>query len=92
MLRVTQEALANVAKHAQASHVLVTIERENKLVRLSVTDDGVGFDLATLTMPATDGRGWGIMSMTERTEAMGGHFQIKTRPLQGTQITVEVPL
>lgn len=92
MLRITQEALANVAKHAQASHVMVKIERENKLVRLSVTDDGIGFDLATLTAPATDGRGWGVMSMTERAEAMGGHFQIKTGPQQGTQIIVEVPL
>jgi signal transduction histidine kinase len=92
MLRITQEALANVAKHAQATHVTIHIERENNLVRLSVTDDGVGFDLANLAAPATDGRGWGVMSMTERAEALGGHFQIKARPRQGTQIIVEAPL
>lgn len=92
MLRITQEALANVAKHAQASHVTVNIERKNNLARLSVTDDGIGFDPANLTGPTTDGRGWGVISMTERTEAMGGYFQIKARPQQGTQVIVEVPI
>jgi signal transduction histidine kinase len=92
MLRITQEALANVAKHAQASQVTVNIEQGNNLVRLSVTDDGIGFDLASLAVPSTDGRGWGVMSMTERAEAMGGYFQIETHLQQGTRVIVEVPI
>ncbi len=91
ILRITQEALANVAKHAQASQVVLNTEQSENLIRLSITDNGVGFDPASLTSP-THGRGWGVISMTERAEAIGGQFQIKTRPQQGTQVIVEVPL
>jgi len=91
ILRITQEALTNVAKHARASQVNVNVERTESIIRLLITDDGVGFDPANLA-PSTDGRGWGVLSMTERTEAIGGKFQIKARPQQGTQVVVEVPL
>jgi signal transduction histidine kinase len=91
ILRITQEALTNVAKHAHASQVIVNAEQTESLIRLSITDNGIGFDPTNLTT-LTDGRGWGVMSMTERTEAIGGQFQIKTVPQQGTQVIVEVPL
>jgi signal transduction histidine kinase len=65
------------------------MEWEDDLVRLTIADDGIGFDPTSLTAP-TEGRGWGVISMTERAEAIGGHCQIKARPQQGTQIIVEV--
>lgn len=91
ILRIAQEALTNVAKHAQATQVMVNAEQTESFIRLSITDNGIGFDPASLTT-LTDGRGWGVMSMTERTESIGGQFQIKTYPQQGTQVIVEVPL
>lgn len=91
LLRIAQEALTNVAKHAQASQVNVTVEHENGQMRLTIADDGIGFDPANLTTPS-EGQGWGVISMTERAEAIGGQCLIKARPQQGTQVIVEVPL
>jgi signal transduction histidine kinase len=89
LFRIAQEALINVAKHAQATRVAVTVEVDSRTLRLIVADDGIGFDPAHL--PEPDGsRGWGLLTMTERAEAVGGHCRIESYPRQGTQVTVEV--
>ena len=89
LFRIAQEALINVAKHAQATQVTVTVEVEGGTLRLIVADDGIGFDPAHL--PEPDGsRGWGLLTMTERAEAVDGHCRIESYPRQGTQVTVEV--
>jgi len=89
LFRIVQEVLTNVAKHAQATQVVVTMAVGDETVRLVVADDGVGFDPARLAMP--DGRqGWGLITMTERAEAVGGRFRIESRPQQGTRVIVEV--
>jgi two-component system sensor histidine kinase UhpB len=89
LFRIAQEALTNAAKHAQATHVTVTVEVENGTLRLAVADDGIGFDLEHLTEP-NGSRGWGLLTMTERAEGVGGHCRIETGPGQGTQVIVEV--
>ncbi len=89
LFRIAQEVLTNVAKHARAEHVLVTLRATDDVVRLVIADDGVGFDPAQLAMPDGD-RGWGLMNMTERAEAMGGTFRVESRPRQGTRVIVEV--
>ncbi len=89
LFRIAQEALTNVAKHAQASNVNITVETEDGTLRLVVADDGTGFDPARLAEP--DGhRGWGLLTMTERAEALGGRCQIKSASGQGTQVVVEL--
>jgi signal transduction histidine kinase len=89
LFRIAQEALTNAAKHARATQVAVSMEVERGTLRLVVADDGIGFDLERLAEP--DGsRGWGLLSMTERAEAVGGHCRIETGPGQGTQVIVEV--
>jgi signal transduction histidine kinase len=89
LFRIAQEALTNVAKHAQATRVTVTVEVEGGTLRLVVADDGIGFDLEHLAEP--DGsRGWGLLTMTERAEGVGGRCRIETGPGQGTQVIVEV--
>lgn len=90
LFRIAQEALTNVAKHAQATHVTVSVEADGKTLRLLVADDGIGFDPADLTRPGT-GRGWGMLTMTERAEAVGGRCRIASVPGKGTQVVVEVP-
>ena len=99
LFRIAQEALTNVAKHAQATQVTVTVEVDSGTLRLVVADDGVGFDPSTTLraslapLAESDGdRGWGLLTMTERAEAVGGHCRIESNPKQGTQVIVEVVL
>ncbi|GAF67315.1 unnamed protein product, partial [marine sediment metagenome] len=93
LFRIAQEALTNVAKHAQATQVTVTVEADDGTLRLIVADDGVGFDPST-TLRASPaplaepdgGRGWGLLTMTERAEAVGGRCRIESDPRQGTRV------
>ena len=78
LFRIAQEALTNVAKHAQATQVTVTVAAEDGTLRLAVADDGIGFDLAHLTEP-DGGRGWGLLTMSERAEAVGGRHPLPLR-------------
>jgi signal transduction histidine kinase len=90
LFRITQEALTNVAKHAQASNAKISVEMEGDLLRLSVMDDGIGFDPQNLS-ESDEGQGWGLLSITERAEAVGGQVWIDSSSDQGTTVTVEVP-
>jgi len=89
LFRIVQEALTNVAKHAQATQVTVTIEMHNGTLRMVVADDGVGFDPERLPTPGVN-QGWGLIIMRERAEAVGGVFSIESRPGSGTRLIVEV--
>jgi signal transduction histidine kinase len=85
LFRVAQEALANVGRHARASTVQVKLGAVGGLLTLSVRDNGSGFD------PDTAVRGIGSASMRRRAEAIGGAFELWSRPGGGTTITVTVP-
>jgi len=84
--RVTQEALNNVARHARAHSVWVDLKLADKLTRLEVGDDGVGFEKA----PADSGH-FGLRNMRERAEAVGAHFEVVSGAGRGTVVTVEWP-
>lgn len=86
LLRLTQEALLNVDKHARASRADVRIERADGWISLEVCDDGVGFELLERV-----GNGTGIGSMRERTELLGGTLDLVSRPGGGTAISVRFP-
>jgi PAS domain S-box-containing protein len=89
LFRIVQEAMANVAKHARASRVELSEAEANGTVRLVITDNGVGFDQDQLGQP--EGRlRWGIMTMSERAAAAGGHCRVESQPGQGTRVVVEV--
>lgn len=90
LFRIAQEALTNVAKHAQISQVTVTEEVEGDRVRLVIADNGVGFHLPDLGR-FEDRPHWGLMTMKERAAAVGGHCRIESRPGAGTRVVVEVP-
>jgi two-component system sensor histidine kinase UhpB len=87
LFRVTQEALTNVARHARAGQVTVTLEGDAQGVHLTVADDGTGFDFSEKSERQS---AWGLISMRERAEAVGGHFQVKSAPGEGTRIMVTV--
>jgi PAS domain S-box-containing protein len=88
LLRIVQEALHNVRKHARATRVSIAVEAEDGWLRVVVADDGVG--LADAARPATDG-GFGLRFMHERAAAAGGTLTIASGPTEGTQVTVRVP-
>jgi signal transduction histidine kinase len=88
MFRIAQEALNNVAKHANAQRVEIAIRRKNGHAVLSVSDDGVGFDPQRIDGPRADA-GWGLLIMRERAEAVGAHFSLKAGPNSGVQVVVE---
>ena len=89
LFRIAQEALTNISKHAQASQVTVTVEIDDQTLRLVVADDGNGFDPEHLAEPGR-GRGWGLLTMSERAEAVGGHCLIESYPGLGTRVVVDV--
>lgn len=89
LFRITQEALTNAAKHAQATRVIVTVQVVGEILRLVITDDGVGFAPTGPTGPG-ESRSWGLLTMTERAEAVNGRCRIVSAPGQGTQVIVEV--
>lgn len=92
LYRIAQEALMNVAKHAQASHVQIDLDRSPEEVRLSIRDDGSGFDLASATVRDDRGVGLGLFGMEERAHLVGGALSIVTAPGNATQILARVPL
>ncbi|MFF0339128.1 sensor histidine kinase [Kribbella sp. NPDC004875] len=90
LLRATQEALANVAKYAQASRVGVTLSYMQKEVAVDVRDDGVGFD-PSRTTPSSEAGGFGLVAMRQRVEALNGTLEVESEPGLGTAISATVP-
>lgn len=89
LLRAVQESLANVHRHARASHVSITLSYMPDRVLLDVQDDGQGFDPETHVQ--LDDGGFGLTAMRQRAEALAGAVYVESSPGQGTTIVVEIP-
>lgn len=90
--RVVHEALVNIRKHAQATAATVTLEVvDNESVRLSIVDDGIGFDGDT-PLGTWRGRRYGLLGMRERVEGMSGTWEMRSRPGAGTELVATLPL
>ncbi len=90
LMRIVQEALANVRKHASASRARVSLRREDGAFELRVADDGVGFDP---TRDEDGGRShYGLATMRERAEAIGAAFAVSSAAGSGTCVSVRLPL
>lgn len=89
LFRVTQEALTNVAKHARAHRVEVTLSYSD-LVVVDIRDDGVGFVTAGTGSPP--GTGFGLRTMRQRIQAVGGVLEIESEPGEGTAVSAGVPV
>ncbi len=95
LYRIGQEALANIAKHAQATHVEMTLGVEASTVILTIHDDGVGFDpvvVATQRTARGTSGGFGLIGIRERAQLMGGTSDISSDRGAGTRIVVRVPI
>jgi two-component system sensor histidine kinase UhpB len=88
LFRIAQEALTNVARHARAGHVAITLSRSASELVMSIADDGIGLPKA-----AERRAGFGMVTMRERAQAVGGTFQVESLPDGGgTRLTVRVAL
>jgi signal transduction histidine kinase len=85
LLRIAQESLANVRKHANAAHAWITLDLRADSVTLEIRDDGQGFDV---TAPAA---GYGVEGMRDRIARVGGELSIQSGPGRGTHVRAEVP-
>jgi two-component system sensor histidine kinase UhpB len=92
LYRVAQEALTNVAKHANARAVWIDLDRTPTEVSLSVRDNGRGFDPRTAVYSDGRGLGLGMFGMEERVALVGGRFRIWSAPGQGTEVFAYIPL
>jgi signal transduction histidine kinase len=89
LLRVAQEALANVAKHAAASRAWITLSYMGDVVTLDVRDDGAGFDPALA--PDSDTGGFGLIAMRQRVQRLAGQLEIESEPGAGTVVSASLP-
>lgn len=90
LVRIIQEALTNVRKHARANQVQVILEVDGSRARVIIQDDGAGFDPALLhTAP---GQKYGLAFISERAAEVGGSVTLQSAPGQGTSVVVEVPV
>lgn len=91
LFRITTEAFTNVAKHAEASRVILDTEFNEEIFRLVISDDGIGFNTKH---PLGDAQeiSWGLITMSERAESLGGILRIESRPSEGgARVITEVP-
>ncbi len=90
LLRVAQEALANVAKHARAARAWVTLSYMGDVVTLDVRDDGAGFAPGA-TGGSASGGGFGLIAMRQRVQRLAGQLEVESEPGAGTAISASVP-
>jgi len=90
ILMVAREAVYNAVQHAQPSEVRIQVCFDDDKIRMRVADDGCGFDPQRAL--AAEGPHFGLVGMRERTERIGGRFEIRSTPGEGTELLVEVPV
>jgi len=91
LYRAVRELLVNVAKHAQAESVRITLERDERDLKITVRDDGKGFDPSVLNGHVRE-HGFGLFSVRERLIHMGGKFVVESAEGKGTTVTLQAPL
>ncbi len=92
LFRNARELLVNVVKHAQAQNVKVSVHRVDGDIRVSVEDDGVGFDPVDVTSRAAKKAKFGLFSIRQRLEQLGGVIEIASQPGRGSRILMTAPL
>ena len=92
LYRGGRELLYNIVKHAQAHNAWMRVARDEDCIRITVEDDGVGFDACQAAESFTAGGGFGLFSMARQLDHIGGKFEMEPSPGQGTRVVVSAPL
>jgi signal transduction histidine kinase len=91
LYQMTRELLVNIVKHSGGRHVLVTVERDDHTIGITVRDDGKGFDAREAGSPAAE-NGFGLFSIRERLKSYDGSLQIESQKGKGTTVSVRLPV
>lgn len=91
VFRIVQEALTNIVRHADASHVEVVLQDDDERLVVRVSDDGKGFDVAAMQQRATQGGSMGVLGMAERATLVGATLTIDSTPGKGSSVTLQRP-
>jgi two-component system sensor histidine kinase DegS len=91
IFRLVQEALANVMKHSSATNVSITLAYQRNMVKICVSDNGIGFDAAQLESAHKDGTHYGLIGMKERVKLLEGRMEIRSVINGGTRIEITIP-
>ena len=89
LIRIIHEALSNIVRHAGASKATVKVDRDRGMIRITVADDGRGFEVEAA---AKDARHFGLRTMKDRAEGVGGTLVIESAPGHGTRVILELPM
>jgi signal transduction histidine kinase len=89
LFRIIQESLTNIAKYAHASNVTITLKEQKAIIRITVTDNGIGFDPSIIQKPGKR-KGLGLIGMLERAKTLNGNLHIESSPGKGTQVSIEI--
>lgn len=92
LFRITQEALSNIIRHAQAQNAVIRLTKNEKQVYLLIEDDGKGFDIQKILDAATKEHHWGLVGIQERVDLVGGEFRITPGPRGGTRMEILAPI
>lgn len=92
LFRILQESISNIARHSGTSNVFVSIRTDVKMFSMTIEDDGIGFDPASVLADLESGRGLGILGMKERAAQINGELQICSTLDEGTIVQCKVPL
>jgi two-component system sensor histidine kinase DegS len=87
--RLVQECLNNIARHASATRVMISVNSADELLRLRVEDDGSGFDVEQALAKRDS---LGLAGMRERVALFAGELRVRSRPGKGTKISIELPV
>jgi PAS domain S-box-containing protein len=91
LFRVVQEAFNNIIKHSGAKNVQIKADFKKKIIKISIKDDGAGFDLREVTTLKDKSRGLGLLGMKERIQMVKGSLFIRSSPGKGAEIIIEAP-
>ncbi len=91
LFRAVQEAIRNVARHSEATQVLIQVEEQKNDLLVEIEDDGHGFDPASVAKPGPSGRGLGLLGMRERLSMVGGVVEVISSADAGTRVILRVP-
>jgi two-component system sensor histidine kinase DegS len=91
LFRIAQEAVTNIKKHAEASKVVIRLESGEEKIRMTINDNGKGFEVPSPLNSVGDVGKLGIIGMLERAELLGGTLSIESNPNRGTMVSVEIP-
>lgn len=92
LFRVAQGAIGNIQQHSKATSATISLTVNGNDLTMTISDNGVGFDVSQIKTVEPSGRGAGLFSMKERVQLMGGKCNVQSQPGKGTTVTVRIPM